>query len=131
MEYITDPQQELFTLLKLGLEAQHNDVYDGVMPPEGTPYPFIYLGDSQESDTDTKNAVYGRVHQTIHFWHNNPKQRGTVSGLIFNAKKLCKNIGRSAHYSWEARGMTSRIFPDNTTKSPLLHGVLEVDFYFT
>jgi hypothetical protein len=132
MEYITDPQQELFTLLKLGLEAQKKGgTYDGIMPPEDTPYPFIYLGDNQENDTDCKNGVYGRVHQTIHFWHNNTRQRGVVSDMIFNAKKLCKSIQRTAHYSWEARGMTSRIFPDNTTKSPLLHGVLEVDFYFS
>lgn len=131
MEYITDPQQELFTLLKLGLEALKYDVYDGALPPEDTPYPFIYLGEAQESDTDCKNAAYGKVHQVIHVWHNNTRQRGTVSSMIFNAKKVCKNIGRSAHYSWDARGMTSRIIPDNTTKSPLLHGVLEVDFYFS
>ena len=119
MEHITDPQQELFTALKIGIEALY-DTYDGCLPPEDTPYPFVYLGENQESDTATKGAVIGSVHQTLHFWHNNPKQRGTVSAMIANAKAVCRNIER-----------TSRIFPDTTTKTPLLHGVLEVDFYFS
>ena len=130
MEHITDPQQELFTALKIGIEALY-DTYDGCLPPEGTPYPFVYLGENQESDTATKGAVVGSVHQTLHFWHNNTKQRGTVSEMIANAKTICRNIGRTAHFSWDARGITSRIIPDTTTKTPLLHGILEVDFYFS
>lgn len=131
MNNITDPQQELFTALKIGHEALGYDVYDGFLPPEGTPYPFVYLGEAQQSDSASKGAVFGRVHQTIHFWHNNPKQRGTLSDMILNAKAVCSNIVHTAHYSWEARGISTRIFPDNTTKTPLLHGVLEVDFYFS
>lgn len=130
MEHITDPQQELFTALKVRLEALY-DTYDSCLPPENTPYPFVYLGDNQQADIPTKGAAYGHVHQTIHFWHNNPKQRGILSDMIFNAKAVCINIVRTAHYSWDVRGISTRIFPDTTTKTPLLHGVLEVDFYFS
>lgn len=131
MTHITDPQQEIFSQVKLDTEAKGYDVYDGFLPPENTPYPFIYLGDCTQADTDCKNAVYGRVHLVIHFWHNNPRQRGTVSGMIAAVKAICRNITHTAHYKWDARGINTRIFPDNTTKSPLLHGVLEVDFYFS
>jgi hypothetical protein len=131
MDYITDPQQELFSKLKIDIEALGYAVYDGVLPPEDTPYPFIYLGDSAQTDSDTKGAVIGRVHQVIHVWHNSPRQRGTVSKIMLDVKTACRNIGRTAHHSWEARGISSQIFPDNTTKTPLLHGVCEVDFYFT
>lgn len=41
MEYI-DPQQELFSKLKIELEALGYAVYDGFLPPEGTAYPFVY-----------------------------------------------------------------------------------------
>ena len=42
-----DPQQELFSALLLELKKQYPDgVYDTFLPPEGTPYPFIYLADS-------------------------------------------------------------------------------------
>lgn len=126
-----DPQQELFSALKINTEALKYDVHDGCLPPEDTPYPFVYLGDNQQSDTDTKTAVIGRVHQVIHIWHNNPKQRGTLSGMLANVKGVCRGIKRTANFSWEARNVTSSIFPDNTTKTPLLHGVIEADFYFT
>ena len=131
MPHITDPQQELFTQIKVDIEALKYAVYDGFLPPENTPYPFVYLGDNQQTDEANKSAVFGNVHQVIHIWHNNPKQRGTVSEMMLNIKKVCRNIRHTAHHSWDIRGMTSRIIPDNTTKSPLLHGVLEVDFYFS
>lgn len=131
MEHITDPQQELFSALKVGAEALSYGVHDGELPPAGTPYPFVYLGVNQQTDSATKSAVIGRVHQAIHVWHNNTRQRGVVSDMMLNIKTVCRNIGRTAHYSWDVRNMTSRIIPDNTTKTPLLHGVIEADFYFS
>ena len=53
-----DPQQELFTALLLRLKDLGYDVYDTFLPAEGTPYPFIYLADSRQTDTRTKNAVW-------------------------------------------------------------------------
>lgn len=131
MDYITDPQQELFSKLKIDVEALGYAVYDGMLPPEDTPYPFVYLGDNSQTDSDTKSAVIGRVHQVIHIWHNSPRQRGTVSKMMLDVKKVSRNVGRTAHHSWDARNINSRITPDNTTKTSLLHGVVEVDFYFT
>lgn len=42
-----DPQQELFTALleKLRDEFGEDKVFDGFLPPENTPYPFIYLAE--------------------------------------------------------------------------------------
>lgn len=126
-----DPQQELFTKLKLELEAKGYAVYDGVMPPEGTPYPFIYLGDSQQIDDSNKTAIFGDVHQTINIWHNNPRQRGTLSGMLLSAKGVCRNIKKTANFNWTVKGITQNIIPDTTTKTPLLHGILNVHFYFS
>lgn len=130
MAYI-DPQQEIFTQTKLALEALGYSVYDGVLPPEGTPYPFVYLGDCRQNDEANKSAVLGRVYLTIHVWHNNPRQRGTVSEMLLNIKTACRKIDRTKNRAWSVRGMNSRIIPDNTTKSPLLHGVIEVEWAFS
>ena len=128
---VQDPQQELFTELLVNLKKEGFDVYDGFLPPESTPYPFYYLGDNQQTDDANKSAVFGNVHQTIHVWHNNPKQRGTVSVMLLTAKNVCRKVGRTANFSWHLRGVSQRIIPDNTTKTPLLHGILEADFYFS
>lgn len=126
-----DPQQELFSELLLKMKELGYDVYDTFLPPKGTPYPFIYLADSQQTDTPNKTAVFGNVSQTIHIWHNNPRQRGTVSKMLLDIKKICYKLEHTENFAWMVRNVNQRILPDNTTKTPLLHGLLEVEFKFS
>lgn len=126
-----DPQQELFSKLLTSLKAKGLDVYDGYLPPEGTPYPFVYLGECQQTDDTNKSAVFGNVYMTIHVWHDNPKQRGNVSMMLAEIKSTCRRIGKTQHFSWHVQNITQRIMSDTTTKQPLLHGIVEVDFKFS
>lgn len=126
-----DPQQELFSELLLKMKELGYDVYDTFLPPKGTPYPFIYLADSQQTDTPNKTAVFGNVSQTIHIWHNNQRQRGTVSKMLLDIKKICYKLEHTENFAWMVRNVNQRILPDNTTKTPLLHGLLEVEFKFS
>ena len=125
-----DPQQELFSELLTKIREKGYDVYDGFLPPKNTPYPFIYLADSTQIDEENKSAVFGRVKQTIHVWHNSPKQRGTVSKMLLDAKSICRKLEKTNNFSWFVRDVNQRILSDNTTKQPLLHGILSVEFYF-
>lgn len=126
-----DPQQELFSELLLKMKELGYDVYDTFLPPKGTPYPFIYLADSQQTDTPNKTAVFGNVSQTIHIWHNNPRQRGTVSKMLLDIKKICYKLEHTENFAWMVWDVNQRILSDNTTKTPLLHGLLEVEFKFS
>lgn len=126
-----DPQQELFTELLLKIKEQGYDVYDGFLPPEGTPYPFVYLGDCQQTDDANKSAVFGNVYQTIHVWSNTPKNRGTLSDILLVIKQICRRLEHTKNFAWYLRNVNQRVLPDNTTKEPLLHGILEVEFKFT
>lgn len=126
-----DPQQELFTELLLKTKELGYDVYDTFLPPEDTPYPFIYLADSRQTDDPNKTAVFGNVYQTIHVWHNNPKKRGTVSKMLLDVKKVCYRLEHTENFAWMVQNINQRILPDNTTKTPLLHGLLEVEFKFS
>ena len=130
---IIDPQQELFSQILvelLKLKEKGWGVYDGQLPPDGTPYPFIYLADNTQDDTMYKNGVTGEVDQVIHVYHNNPKQRGAVSQMLTEIKKICLSV-KSNRYKWMLTQCTQRIMPDNTTKEPLLHGHLEVTYKFS
>ena len=126
-----DPQQEFFSRVKQDIEALGYSVHDGFMPPDGTPYPFVYLGDMRQADTETKRELYGTVYFTIHVWSNNPKKRGTLSGMLLNCKTVCRKITHTANYAWMIRNVNQQIFPDTTTKAPLLHGVIEVEAVFS
>lgn len=126
-----DPQQELFSELLVRIKKLGYDIYDGFLPPEGTSYPFIYLADSQQSDRNTKTEVIGEVFQTIHFWNNTPKKRGTVSKMILDVKTICRALEHTSNFSWFVKNMNQRIITDSTTKQPLMHGILEVEFSFS
>lgn len=126
-----DPQQEYFSRLKIDLEAMGFSVYDGVLPPADTPYPFVYLGEFRQTDTANKSAVFGTVYPTIHVWHNDPRQRGTVSQMLLSIKTACRTIDHTDNFAWSVREMNQRILNDDTTKAPLLHGVLEAGVAFS
>ena len=128
-----DPQQELFIALleKLRAELGEDDVYDGFLPPEDTPYPFIYLADVRQSDSQTKSGMVGTVTQTIHVWHNDPAKRGTVSAMLLRVKKLCMQLENTNNFGWLLTSVDTQILPDTTMKRPLLHGVLEAVFKFS
>ena len=126
-----DPQQELFTELLLKIKELGYDVYDGFLPPDGTPYPFVYLADVRQSDTANKTAVFGNVYPTIHVWSNNPKRRGEVSKILLDIKTACRKIEHTANFAWMLININQQILADNTTKQPLLHGVLEAEYKFS
>lgn len=126
-----DPQQELFAELLQKIKEWGYDVYDGALPPEDTPYPFVYLADSQQIDDANKTAIFGSVYQTIHVWHNNMKQRGTVSAMLLAIKDICRKVEHTKNFAWYVASVDQRILADTTTKTPLLHGILDIEFRFS
>lgn len=128
-----DPQQELFTAIRqvlVDLFGEEN-VYDTFLPPEGTPYPFAYLGESWLTDEPNKGAVFGKVYQTVHFWHNNPKKRGTLTNMMLKTKQKTHALSKTDNFTWIYISASQRILTDNTTAQPLLHGVVELEFKFS
>lgn len=131
---MNDPQQEMFTAIRQGCVALFGEesVYDSGLPPDGTPYPFVYLADNQfVDDIRNKYQVLGNNYQTIHIWHDNPDERGTVSGMIAEVKAMCRRIRSTPSFSWDFRNADTRILTDTTTKAPLLHAVIEVEHKLT
>lgn len=123
-----DPQQELFSALQVKIKTLGYDVYDGELPPDDTPYPFVYLADSRMTDTHSKSAPLGTVYQTVHIWHSNTRRRGDLSEMMAQIKRVCRMLDETKTFSWDCRNIAQNILPDTTTRTPLLHGVLDVEF---
>ena len=125
-----DPQQALFgALLMRRREAHPDSVYDTFLPPRGTPYPFEYIGNStMDDDNGNKTHLLGFVTQQFDVWHDNPRQRGTVSARLLEIKESCYDLKRTNGYRWTVQSCNQQILPDNTTETPLLHGILTVTF---
>lgn len=129
---LTDPQQELFSFLRAKLiEAFGEDsVHDGRLPPEDTPYPFIYLGECRMNDTAaSKDYIGAAAYIDIHVWSDDPARRGTFSRMLLAAKQACFSARSTGHYTWSYRGAEERILADNTTTIPLLHGIITAEFH--
>lgn len=130
---MVDAQQEIFSAMLVRLRELGYDVYDGALPPDGTPYPFIYMSDSQQVDSGTKDAIMGQVTLTFDVWHNEFHKRGTVSQILAVIKTVARSIERTENHGWfvPAQSVETQIMPDTTTKTPLLHGVAFVTFRFS
>lgn len=131
-----DSQQELFTALKVQLEkalkSKDVNVYDTFLPSEGTPYPYVYIGNSQlVDDYGNKTMVLGDITQVVDVWHNNPRKRGELSEIMQTIKKVARQINHTNNFAFMIQNIDQRILPDTSTSTPLLHGVLELDFRIT
>lgn len=121
-------QQELFTYFKTQLNA-----YDGQLPPKGTTYPFYYLADTRQQFGSAKSHDYGYVTLVIHVWHNDWKQRGTVSLMMNNIIGMAGTLEETSTYKWSLiRNETEQqILADNTTTPPLMHGWSSLRFFYS
>ena len=128
---MVEPQQAFFIAVRRELvERYPGMVYDGELPGPETEYPFIYLGEFNQDDRETKSVILGSIPVTVHVWHDRPDQRGTVSGLNMAVKSALRSA-RHRDYSFLVRNVKSRIIPDNTTKVPLAHGIVEAEVLFS
>ena len=126
---MNDPQQELFTALKLKAEAKGYKVFDS-LPGEEEPYPFIFLGETQQTDKRTKAAIIGSVFQNIQIWHT-AKNRGTLSAMLLEVKQLCREIKRTTSFAWDVRNISAVIRNDKTTATPLIFADINIEFSFS
>lgn len=127
-----DPQQEIFLAVRERLISLFGEgsVYDTFLPPEGTTYPFVYLADSWLTDEPNKSAIFGKVYQTVHFWHSNPKKRGTLTSMMLQAKQAVRGLTKTTNFTLIHLSARQKILHDNTTAQPLLHEVIEFEFKF-
>lgn len=126
-----DAQQSLFTGLKLKIEALGLRVEDGGMPPDDTPYPFVYLADNTMRDTMVKGYGIGTVSQNIHIWQNDSKKRGTLSRIAAEVMDVCRDFEAYGDMGYTLRSLSQKIIADNSTAEPLMHAIIEAEYYYS
>lgn len=116
------PEQKVFTQLRKIIELELGySVYD--YTPKSAEYPFVLLGESFSQNIRLhKESTNKDIQTTIHVWHNDWKQRGTVSKMM---REIELSIIRE--FGVQGENIATQILPDNSTGSNLLHGILETD----
>lgn len=116
-------QQEYFMALRKALKEKGYKVYDGALPPENTPYPFIYLAGSWHNPTDIKRGTLGMITQVVQVW-GTYKMRGTISAICEDVLDTAKSIKTTDNYAYQVRlnETEQQIINDDTTNTPLMQG---------
>ena len=116
-------QQEYFMALKAELIKQGYSVYDNQLPPNNTPYPFVYLAGSWQNPRDIKVGDLGLLTQIVQVW-GTANMRGTISEMCEVVLACAKAVKHTDHYSYQVRlnETEQQILDDNTTTKPLMQG---------
>lgn len=113
-------QQEYFMALKQALIDAGYDVYDNQLPPNNTPYPFVYLAGSWQNPQDIKAGDIGMLTQIVQVW-GTANQRGTLSRIASNILAIAKTVqGENYAYKVRLNETEQQILDDNTTSTPLM-----------
>lgn len=122
------PEQEIFdaifsTCLNLGYRT-----YD-YLPPNGTQYPFVYIGEVFQQDRHTKSGLFGDIQVTVHIYNDRKKRKETTT-MRDTIKNELYNLKRAGSINVMLKRGTGQILIDNSTSEPLLHGILELEFTY-
>ena len=125
-------QQEFFMALKQALITKGYSVYDNGLPPESTPYPFVYLaGSTVDSYGLAKAQEAGYITQIVQVW-GRAEMRGTISNICQAVLETARTLTESTNYAFALQSDSQQqILNDNTTKTPLMQGYSSIRVFFS
>lgn len=122
------PDQQIYDeLFKISLKLGY-DTYN-YLPPEGTEYPFVFIGEQISTDSVNKTMVIGEVMQRIHVYGDKDKRR-QVTDMMNNLIYQIRKITHTDTFYISIKSLRKQILLDTSTNETLLHGLIEIDFKF-
>ena len=103
------------------------NVYD-FLPDSKAQYPFFYIGEMQSVDRNTKNAQIPTIYQTIHYYSANPRKRGSDTQTIIDFMERLRLTTKYETFKVDCKNINLQMGTDNSTSTPLLHAVIDVEF---
>ncbi|HEM3173031.1 TPA: hypothetical protein U0921_000810 [Streptococcus suis] len=98
------------------------------LPDAGTQYPFIYVGESSNTD-ETNFDLFGNATQTVHIYATRTQRSelDNLTSLLLNSLRT----SRAAYdYAINFVSCNQKDAPDNTDVQPLIHRVLDISFSY-
>lgn len=128
MADIKSPQQAIFDAVFMSSLELGFATYD-FLPPSGTKYPFVYIGEQFDQDRLTKTRITGRVQQTIHIYAD-VRSRRRLTDMMNQLKAEARRMRKADGYSISVRTLNSQTLNETAGTETLKHGILEIDFQF-
>ena len=127
----TSPQLAVFSACYVaGAAALGKDnIYDYL--PGKVSYPFAYIGEQFNNDIPNKTAVFGQTTQTIHFYMDDVRKRGTLLKVVDEFVRGIRSIQEFNGYKLNVIRTNSTIMQQSELGTEVLHVVLDVTIQFT
>ncbi|AXC16570.1 DUF3168 domain-containing protein [Streptococcus agalactiae] len=124
------PDQVLFDEIFTRIDGLGFSVYD-FLPPTGTKYPFVVMGDTHIIPMATKTQLIGKCSTTINVWGDST-DRKVVSDMIAQIMLEVSKISQIDDNKWAMvmNESDTQILKDNSTNENLYHGILNIYFNF-
>ena len=125
---MSNPYNEIFqTVIEL-TKKQGYDTFD-YLPDESQSYPFVFVGNQQNTDIQTKGRTLGTTHIQIDVYAEF-NHRSEVLDIMDDLQATVINYQHTDNFKYQVTNTSQQMIADQSTDSPLWHGVLELDIQY-
>lgn len=125
---MSNPYNEIFqTVIELS-KKQGYDTFD-YLPDENQSYPFVFVGNQQNTDIPTKGRTLGTTHIQIDVYAEF-NHRYEVLDIMDTLQVTVIDYQRTDNFQYQVTNANQQMIADQSTDIPLWHGVLELDIQY-
>lgn len=125
---MNNPYNEIFqTVIKLSRKKGY-DTFD-YLPDENQSYPFVFVGNQQNTDIPTKGRTLGTTHIQIDVYAEF-NHRSEVLDIMDTLQVTVIDYQRTDNFQYQVTNANQQMIADQSTDIPLWHGVLELDIQY-
>jgi hypothetical protein len=125
---MNNPYNEIFqTVIKLSRKKGY-DTFD-YLPDENQSYPFVFVGNQQNTDIQTKDRTLGTTHIQIDVYAEF-NYRSEVLTIMDDLQATVIDCQRTENFKYQVTNANQQMIADQSTDIPLWHGVLELDIQY-
>lgn len=120
------PEHKIYLEVRKVLDRLFKPSFYDSRPAGEVNYPFCFLGEQfKQNDRIHKDYLNGSTQITIHFYHNNDKERGALQGMVTQTEQALLGL-----FGGHGEQIDTQIINENTTGVELLHGILEININY-
>ncbi|KMK52889.1 hypothetical protein FEFB_13620 [Fructobacillus sp. EFB-N1] len=125
---MSNPYNEIFqTVIELS-KKQGYDTFD-YLPDESQSYPFVFVGNQQNTDIPTKGRTLGTTHIQVDVYAEF-NHRSEVLEIMDDLQATVINYQHTDNFKYQVTNTNQQMIADQSTDIPLWHGVLELDIQY-
>lgn len=119
------PEQKIRIRTRVLLENLGYPVFNYLPNDEGE-FPMIHIGEQfKQNERLNIDKLNGQTQITIHVWHNDVRQEGTVMKISNQIERMFLE-----EYGLNGEDINAQLLIDDSTNRRLLHGVIECNIKY-